>query len=352
MNIAVIDVAAESGGALSVLNDFCKAVGKYGKDNQWYIITSTVDIAESENIHNIKFPKVKKSWIHRIIWEKTVFPKLMRKLEIDIVVSLQNNALPKGKWKQAVYFHNVLLLQKKDIFSIWNKQERPYAIYCRFLGPYIRHTWKNADIMFVQTNTVKTQIEQYNIHKKIEVIPPTVLEEFGRTHLPRIRGYVYPASATRYKNYEAIINAEKKLNEEYKTINVLFTIEDSENEYAREIYEKSKEVKGISFIGKQTREKIFELYREYGVIFTSKIESAGLALTEAQVVNTVAVALDYPYAHEILQDYKRGYLADETSLHKAMEEGMSDVNDGMCSYNHKDGWEKMISIILEMNGGM
>jgi glycosyltransferase involved in cell wall biosynthesis len=354
MNIAVVDVAAQTGGALSVLDDFVDALLKYESDseNQWFIFTSVVPVKEEKNIHNIQCPKVKKSWIHRLMWERTDFPQYVTELGIDVVFSLQNNGLSVGNISQLVYFHNVLLLQKRSEFSFLDKSERSFAVYSSLLGPYIRKTWKNVDVLVVQTNSVKTQIEKLGIKKDIRVITPEVSSDLIKGDAPRIKGYIYPTGAQTYKNHAVIINAERKLNEEGKKIDVLFTIDGSENEYAKRILEESKKVKGITCIGKQTRENLYNLYREYGVIWTSRFESFGMPLMEAKVVNTVAVALDYPYAQEILSDYQRGYITKEASLHEVMKKGMLDENITSNQYTQKNGWEEMISLILEMREGV
>ena len=344
MNIAVIDVAAESGGALSVLNDFANFIYENDTENNWYFYTSVVDIREKENIHNIKNPNIKKSWFHRLWWEYFSFPKLMKENNIDLVISLQNNALPKGKWKQIVYFHNVLLLQKAGTFSFKNKSERRYAIYSNILGPYIRHTWKNADLIIVQGNHVRNAIKEWNIDIPIEVVTPELNIEII-DNKNTIKGYIYPAFPNTYKNFESIIEAVKILNLREINVEIIFTIDGTENEYSKSIFDMAKGVKNIKCVGKLTRDEVLSYYENYGLIMTSKIESFGMPIMEAKSHNTVIVGLNFPYVEELTSGYNRSYIVPEDDLQSAIVNGLNDNNIGNYTPNKKNGWEKILKYI-------
>ena len=348
MNIAVIDVAAESGGALSVLNDFVEYINKTEKENQWYILTSVVEINETDNVHNLMYPAIKKSWFHRIIWEKKTFPRLLKRLKIDSVVSLQNNALPSGACVQIVYFHNVFLIQKRNVFSFLKSNERKYAIYCDILGPYVRKTWRYADFLVVQTESVKTQIQNYNRKLPIEVIAPTMKQQAVKNH-SRIRGYIYPASASIYKNFEAIIQAEKWLNEQGKEIEILFTVTGTENKYAEDIRKKTEKIQGIKFIGPISREEVLAYYKDYGLIMTSKYETFSMPIMEAKLCNTVIVGIDLPYVHEVTRNYNRVYICQESDLGETLEKGLNDINEGNFDGTSEDSWKKFVNLILKLN---
>ncbi|MDE5977655.1 MAG: glycosyltransferase [Turicibacter sp.] len=349
INIAVVDVAAQSSGALSVLNDFCASLNKSETKNQWYIITSLVKVEESKHLHNIIIPEIKRSWAHRIFWEKFKFPKLMKKLKIDFVISLQNNALPKGRWKQVVYFHNVLLLKHDINFSFFKREERKFFIYTRVLGPYIRHTWKNADKLYVQTETVKRKVKENGFLHNVDVVLPGIdTERIQTSNQHEIKGYIYPAAASSYKNHIAIIQAMKKINRNKGEVEIIFTIDGSENEYAAKIVEMAKGVSKIRCIGKLSRDELFHYYNEYGVIMVSKLESFGMPLLEAKVFQTVVVAIDYPYARELLEGYNRSYLVTEERLDQAIIDGMLDRQEGNYVEDKLNSWEEMIYSIEKL----
>lgn len=355
MNIAVIDVAASEGGALSVLLDFCETLRKQKKENHWYIITSVVTIEESEYVHNIKFPEVKKSWLDRIRWERCVFPKLMKDLKINIVFSLQNNAFISGRYTQIVYFHNVLLVQKFGSFLGVRTHSKELAVRTNLLGPYTRHTWRNADKIIVQGFFVKELLKRYYEESNIIVVKPEVTcpkECIGAG--TKIKGYIYPTSGYEYKNIEEIIYAEKILNMQGKKIEILITIDGTENEYTKRMVTLAKETSGIRFIGFQDRKNIFDFYRNYGLIMTSKIESFGVPIVEAMMVGTVVVGESRPYIKELVSGYNRAYLVTpKRDLSNAILDGLYDEQKGNYRLNSekKNEWNTVIDIILQSTEG-
>lgn len=68
MIIMLFDVPAEYGGALSILKQYYEKATN-DKDNQWYFVISTPDLAETENVKIIKHAWVKKSWLHRLYFD-------------------------------------------------------------------------------------------------------------------------------------------------------------------------------------------------------------------------------------------------------------------------------------------
>lgn len=65
MKIMVFDVPAETGGALTILKQYHEAAIK-DKENEWYFVISTPNLIESSNVRILRFPWVKKSWVHRM----------------------------------------------------------------------------------------------------------------------------------------------------------------------------------------------------------------------------------------------------------------------------------------------
>ena len=176
MNIAIIDVAAESGGALSVLMDFLNFIKQYdaAKEHQWFVFTSKEVLVSEAHIVNLIFPEVKKSWLHRIKWENADLIKQLKKNKIDAVFSLQNTGLLRSDIYQAVYFHNILLLQDAGKYSLRKKEERKYAFYTKVIAPYTRWTLSKAKKIIVQTDAVRRQLAPAVKCSDIAVVRPNV----------------------------------------------------------------------------------------------------------------------------------------------------------------------------------
>lgn len=107
MRTLVYDVAADSGGAATVLQSFYEEFKK-DTENEYIFVLSVYELPETENIKVLNFPEVKKSMLHRLYFDHFVAHKLVKQYQADRVLSLQNIELPHAKVPQIVYEHNAL----------------------------------------------------------------------------------------------------------------------------------------------------------------------------------------------------------------------------------------------------
>lgn len=316
MRIAVIDVAAEYGGALSVLQDFVKYIDgddDFCKNNTWVLYTSIPLNLKNEKASNRVISNVKKSWLNRLLWEQFEIKAEIEKERIDLVISLQNTALKKGDYKQIVFFHNVLLLEPRNKYSLLRKLERKYAIYTRLISPYTLHGLRKADYILCQTETVKMGLKKKVPEVSIWVAQPNIdiEQKYKDTATPPIKGLIYPTSATPFKRVEEVIECVKLHKEWFveSDFKILLTLSGEENAYSNELYKRSIEVQDvIKFIGIQSRPKLLDLYRQYGLIICSELESFSLPFVEAGYIGTPIVAADYPYAAERVEKLNNAFL--------------------------------------------
>lgn len=320
MNIAVIDVAAENGGALSVLKDFLEYVVSVNDENKYYVFVSKeIDIIHPR-IQYILKSEVKNSWLSRLKWEHFSAINELKALNIDVVFSLQNTAFFTRKLRQVVYFHNALLLEPRRKYSLFKKSERRYGIYTRFIGPYTFKSLKNATTIICQTETVKSAVEKRVSSAQVYAVNPNVFvdEPLINSANDTIRGYLYPAAAVPFKKIEDVIRCYKNHHSwfDQNGLELLITIDGTENDYAKSLANLSKDISGIRLIGYQQRRTILEKYKDYALIINSELESYPIPFIEAGLVGTSIVAADYPYAIEILKNnqnaaiYKKNDLSD------------------------------------------
>lgn len=133
MNILVYSVAADSGGALSVLMDFYKQF-KEKKQNHYYFVVSTPRIEECDNITVLRFPEIKKGWGHRLLFEYIKAPQLVKKYKIDEVFSTTNTVIPRTDVKQVLYLHQSLPFIKYR-FKFW--KDKQLWIYQNIISKFI-----------------------------------------------------------------------------------------------------------------------------------------------------------------------------------------------------------------------
>lgn len=308
MKIAVFDVPAEHGGALTILemyyNEAC-----LDKENEYIFILSTPKLEEHHNVKVINFPWIKKSWIHRLFFDYFVSPSLIKKIKPGKILSLQNTIVRNYKYKihQVVYLHQALpFIEKKfkinESFKFW--------MYQNVISRLIIDSLKKADNVIVQTAWMKKAcIDVSNIDpQKVEIIAPKVLinikEKFEINTERIIKHFIYPASGLKYKNHEIIIDAVSKIN--HKNIKIYFTLNGNENDHIKSLKKIIDDKKlPIEFIGHNKLEEIYKMYQFCTLLFPSYIETYGLPLLEAKMHETPIIASNCAFSKEILDGYEK-----------------------------------------------
>jgi glycosyltransferase involved in cell wall biosynthesis len=306
--LLVFDVPAESGGALSILKEHYNEAAQ-DKNKKWVFIISLPEFMETDNVKILRFPWVKKSWIHRLYFDNFVAPKLVKKYKADEILSLQNVIVPRIKVPQTVYVHQSLPFIDKR-FKI--RENLLFWVYQNIIGKKIFKSMQKANKVIVQTNWMKNAcIEKANIKpEKIVVISPKINTEIKRYFEPtyeNLHTFFYPAGGLVYKNHKVIVNAVLLLKERgVKDYKVIFTLKENENEHIMELYKQIKENNlPIEFIGALTSQQVYEYYSKSVLIFPSYIETFGLPMLEAKMHGTPILASNCPFSHEILDEYKK-----------------------------------------------
>ena len=359
MRIAVVDVAAEKGGALTVLQDFLRFVQSescFCQEQEWFFYTSKDIGINDKRIRSIVVPKVKKSWFHRLYWEKRLASKEFQKEKIDVVISLQNTAVVEGNYKQIVYFHNVLLLENPKKYSFFKASERKLALYTKVVSKFTLKSLKKANYIICQTEAVKQSLLVHNPSFNVCVIPPNyyVERKYMNTASFPIEGVIYPVSANPYKRIEELIEAVQRYYEWFVKHNfkILITLTGNENKYSKTIKKKTKGLEEIiTFTGFLKREELLELYKKYCLFICSELESLCLPLVEASVVGTAIVAANYPYAKEVTDGINNAFLYTPGNIEELMDRISKVSKLKTVKYNkmdfHENTWSQIIPFIKE-----
>ena len=273
MKIMVFDVPAESGGALSVLNEFYNEL-KLNQENEYFFVLSLPEFKETSNIKVLRFPWVKKSWGHRLFFDHVIAPRLIKEYEIEQVLSLQNVIIPYTSVYQSVLVHNALPFSE---FRFRWREDKLIWVYQNIIGKIIVKSVKKADHIIVQTNWMKKKlVEQLKINAdSIEIIKPKVdleIKEFFQKTKESFSTFFYPASGVVFKNHKVIVDACLKLKEDgINEYTVIFTLNGDENKQIKELFNIVKEKKlPIKFVGILKREELFSLYSKSILIFPDR----------------------------------------------------------------------------------
>lgn len=307
MRTLVYDVAADSGGAATVLQSFYEEFKK-DTENEYIFVLSVYELPETDNIKVLNFPEVKKSMLHRLYFDHFVAHKLVKKYKADRVLSLQNIELPHTNVPQTVYEHNALPFSEYK-FKPW-EAFRPWYSQ-QILGRMMKKSIRRAEKVLVQTNWMKEEIiRQCGIPAdRVEVkFPPVkMLKNHPWKMDESCPTFFYPAGPPAYKNHRTFLKACELLKEQgMEDYRVIWTVTGEENEGMKKLKAEAEEKQlPIEFIGPVPRTQLFERYASSILVFPSYIETIGLPLLEARSVGAPILAADCLYARDGVEDYEK-----------------------------------------------
>lgn len=305
MNIAVIDVAAQDGGAATILEYFYSQ-HKSDMNNTYYYFLSTYELENTPNIKVLNFPNIKDGWHKRILFDIFGITAYLKKYDIQKVLSLQNIILPRFFGPQEVYIHNAIPFAEHR-FSI--SESKYLWIYQNLIGALIKRSIHKADHVIVQTEWMKDAVcnTDKNAYSKVDVLfPELVLPTGYQYEKQRDAIFFYPASGALFKNHKVIIQACEILKKEgIRNYTVVFTLTGKENDEVKRLYNTAlREQLNIQWIGKIERKECFDIYQKAVLLFPSYIETIGLPIYEAISVGSPLILSDCNYARSGASGYE------------------------------------------------
>ncbi|WP_018757567.1 glycosyltransferase [Paenibacillus terrigena] len=364
MHIVVVDVPADRGGALSILNDFYNFVKDHGQRDQWTFIVSTPELEACDHIQVVRLPWIRKSLLHRLGWDYCLAGRRIKKYRPDVIFSLQNIPIPFSQVPNIVYVHQSLPFQNVKRYSFFDRRERSMAFYQHVIGRLIKAGVRRANQVIVQSSWMKlAMIDQTQIQEnKVAVIPPElIMPEIDRCSLKtgypiQMNRFFYPAGASHYKNHHCILQAARiLLDRGYKDFTIEFTMNKDDNSLARELYTDAQQLEDcIRFIGPLARSDVYKKFAESVLLFPSYIETVGLPLIEARMIGGVILASNCNFSQENLAGYENARFFDPMDP-LALTQEMEFIMQGGWSYSLpsgtpsrvNSGWQPVLNLIKE-----
>ena len=316
MRIVVNDIAASKTGALSILKDFYAYVREHDTENEWIFVIGGSYLQETPRIKVIIRDDVKSGWKRRLQFEFLTGSRFLESLRPDVVFSMQNT-LTRGAIRrkdgsrvpQILYVHQPLGFQRMKRFSFLKSEEREYAVYQYLIGAMIDSSVKRADKVIVQTEWMKEAVAEKTHRNQEDIVK--ILPDVEDLSAYRMEGefqkneFFFPSGEILYKNHECILKAASILNEKGITdFKVRFTLKGL-SDVTNRTYEDP--FQNVEWMGRISREEVFSFYRTGTLIFPSYIETFGIPLAEARQMNTLILASDCPFCHEVLDGYENAY---------------------------------------------
>lgn len=353
MRVLVVNVAAQLGGALSILRDFHAAVFE-GTDHEWTFVVSTPRLHESRQVRVRNFPWVKKSWAHRLWFDQVTMRSIIRDAAPDVVLSMQNVPVPGVAMRQVVYLHQALPFTD---FAFDFRQDPAAWVYHHVTRHRILAGLRKDVDFIVQSDWMNDAVAHRRQPGSGRVVTITPAVSAAAAQVPRLpeqarRHFFYPAGALPYKNHATIVRAVDRLNETgCSGFEVTFTVTAAELERLG--------VEGIPhnirLVGSLPREDVYTMYGVTTLLFPSLVESVSLPLLEARLAAAPVIASSLPFAQEALEGYGRAQMVEPESVDawaQAMlqtmrqEDEVEDyVGDGQTSAGDNRSWAKVISVL-------
>jgi glycosyltransferase involved in cell wall biosynthesis len=359
----VVSAVNLTGAGPGVILDECLNYLSRGLSGAFNVIALVHDksLCYHENIKFYEFPKSKKSWLNRMYYEYVYFKKLSLKLEPYLWLSLHDMTPNVRTEVLAVYCHNASAFYRISPGVI--KMDPRFALFNIFYKYIYAVNIRKNDFVIVQQDWLRREFRKlYNIDNIIVSHPGLDDEPAMRrssTQGPR-RPFLffYPALPRVFKNFESVCEAVKMLKREGTAdFEVYFTINGTENRYARSIYERYGAMDNVKFIGPQPRSKIYEYYNEAGcLLFPSKLESWGLPISEFKSCGKPILAADLEYARESVGDYKKARFFDPGNYAQLAGLMRDAVKDRLAFENTKSAeieppfaadWKELFDILLK-----
>lgn len=336
--ILVLDVAADAGGAQSVLREqYARCCADRENRYVFCVSVGAPEMADTETVQVLRFPWVKRSWLHRLWFERFTVRRLLRREPFDRIFSLQNTAVFGTDIPQTVYLHQSLPFY--DIaFSLWKQPK--FWVYQHPIARRIYRSLRLAQRVIVQTEWMKrAACERAGISpEKVALEPPQVDIAQIVPWQPPAPGegtiFFYPASNYSYKNH-ALLFAAMDLLAERGVTEYTLRLTLTQNELSGLAAQYPRAAARVEWCGALPQERVMEIYAVSTLVFPSYIETFGLPLLEAREAGAPILASDTPFSHEILDRYAAARFFDPFDARM-----LADAMEAACAHGAADVTEE------------
>lgn len=349
MRIVVNDIAACEGGAMTVLRDFYNYVCENDKENQWIFLLNDHFFPETDRVKILTLPQIKKSRWRKLWFDFVSGKNYIRKLQPDVVFSLQNIITFGLKTPQAVYIHQAIPFQNQKNFSFFKKEERKFAVIQHLIGWVIKRSAKKSDCVIVQTDWMRDAVcSQCGLPKgRVYTVKPAIqagASVAGEENVDHT-AFFYPTADQIYKNNACAFAASRTLEEKGIRHSLTLTLPPE------------RSAGTVACVGTLPYEEVLARYRRSTLVFPSYIETFGYPLLEARQAGAIVLASDTAFSREVLQGYENAYYFDPfrpeelAGLMEAVATGAIVRKPIPATADlPADSWQEAVELILSLGG--
>jgi len=362
--IVISAINVRNGGALSILQDALSFLQQKYAD-EYRVVALVHDerlLCDVGNVELIEFPNSTRSYFHRIYYEYVYFKRLSKQLKPYLWLSLHDMSPNVDAVVRAVYCHNPLPFYRLDIKE--RLIEPKLYMFSKLYQYVYKINLKYNDMVIVQQGWLRDMFV-----KRFELTPDKVVVAYPNDSLEIEKPksdllcsndrniFFFPTISRVFKNIEVIIDAvkilERKLCADFEMV---ITIDGAENKYARYIEKYSEGLNSLKFIGRISRDEVFEWYEKSDcLIFPSKLETWGLPITEFKTFNKPMLVANLPYAYETVGDYDQVNFFDTDNAQQLADMMMAIIDGSKQFMGNKaieiaqpctENWSELFSVLL------
>lgn len=333
-NIVISAVNLRKGGTLTVLRD-CLHYLSARKDLHVTALVHKRTLCDFPGIEYIEIPWSTGSWIKRLWCEYVTMHRISKTLpETDLWFSLHDTTPRVIARRQAVYCHTSFPFMKIRWQDFRMDAKIPlFALLTKYV--YRAFSRRNA-FLVVQSEWMREALGRLIgfDRKQIVVAPPAFRpvvadsrSEPGMTNEePGVTTFFYPSTPDCHKNFEALCEAARLLEQRMGKgrFRVIITVKGNENRYARWLQKQWGHVGSVEFRGLLSREELAKEYAQAScLVFPSRAETWGLPISEFLPTGKPMLLADWPYAHETAAGARQVAffpLQDAEALSRRMQE--------------------------------
>ena len=294
------------GGILTVLRNFVTAA-EQTLPPEWRIVVLAHrrDLLSCERAQVREFPEIKASWLKRMAFELRDSRSLAKELGATVWFAMQDITPLVDVERQYVYCHNPTCFTRPTLRAVYF--DWVFVAHSLLYGwLYSLNIRRNA-VVFVQQSWIRDAFLARFGARDVMVSRPSLqlhAARARRTSRP-LRRWIYPTFPRHFKNVEVIGEALEILERDPAwSGEVLLTVAGDEGRYARYLKRRFAALRTLKFIGRQDAARMAALYEEAdGLLFSSKLETWGLPISEAQSHGLPMLVADMRYARETVGSY-------------------------------------------------
>jgi glycosyltransferase involved in cell wall biosynthesis len=255
----------------------------------------------------IEKPLSRKNWGVRLFYEYAYFWAWSLKHNVDMWVSLHDVSPNVRAARRVVYCHNPMPFYRGKMSARYDLKLKLFQWLYTF--NYQTNLHKNWRIIVQQQWLREAFVQSYvcDPAKIIVALPtsehaPTIIQASQPAQSADARVLIYPTFPRPYKNYEVLLDAMRLLTD--VPIRLKLTIAPDVNAYAHMLCQRYADLPNVEFVGFCTRDQVERMYATASaMVFPSKSETWGLAMSEFRHYDKPIFSANLPYAKETLSGY-------------------------------------------------